>query len=102
MPVLYGSRFEGVGRTVLSEDEEERVYIHNRIPVSDKDVGSDFIVHTLHPGEMLDGLAYRYYGKARLWWVIADVNEILFPLEVEAGAVLKVPTAATLERLGIG
>ena len=40
----------------------------------------------------IDLIAWRYYRDVRLWWVIAEVNGIANPLELPAGAVLRVPS----------
>lgn len=34
--------------------------------------------HTIVQGDRLDLLAYRYYGDASKWWIIADANHHLF------------------------
>ena len=48
--------------------------------------------HTVIAGDRIDLLAWRYLGDARLWWIIADYNDLFFPLELEPGAVLRVPS----------
>ena len=40
--------------------------------------------------------AKEYLGRAELWWVIADYNEIGWGGELEAGSRLRVPTRETL------
>ena len=52
----------------------------------------DDCFHTVTDGERLDGLAYRYLGDAKLWWILCDYNAIFFPMELEAGAVLRIPS----------
>jgi nucleoid-associated protein YgaU len=40
----------------------------------------------------MESLAYRRYGDANKWYVIADANpEIFFPLDLEAGNVIRIP-----------
>jgi hypothetical protein len=39
-----------------------------------------------------DLLAHRYLGRADLWWIICDYNAIFFPLELEPGSVLRIPS----------
>ncbi len=40
-------------------------------------------VHIVEQGDRLDLLAYRYYGDAGKWWVIADANvHLLHPWEL--------------------
>lgn len=48
--------------------------------------------HTVVDGDRLDLIAHRYLGEARLWWIIADYNDLFFPLELEIGAVLRIPS----------
>jgi hypothetical protein len=43
-------------------------------------------------GDRLDLLAHRYLGEAKLWWIICDYNDILFPLELTPGTVLRIPS----------
>lgn len=46
--------------------------------------------HKVRVGEMLDGIAYKYYGPrspkdaSELWWVLADVNDIVDPFDISA------------------
>lgn len=39
----------------------------------------------------IDLIAYKYYGDVRLWWVIAEANGIGNPLELQPGAMLRIP-----------
>lgn len=48
--------------------------------------------HKVVPGDRIDLLAHRYFGDAKLWWVICDYNDIAFPLLLEEGRVLRVPS----------
>ena len=48
--------------------------------------------HTVMAGDRVDLLAARYLGGAELWWVLCDYNDIFFPLELEVGAVLRIPS----------
>ena len=48
--------------------------------------------HVVIDGDRLDLLAYHYLGDATLWWVICDVNDIFFPLELTVGATLRIPS----------
>ncbi len=42
---------------------------------------------------MLDGLAYKYYGDAGLWWSMIDANPSFeSEIEIEYGTVLAIPT----------
>jgi hypothetical protein len=41
--------------------------------------------------ERVDIIAHRYYGDARLWWIIAAVSGIGWWLQVPAGTQLTIP-----------
>ena len=49
-------------------------------------------LHTVVEGDRMDLLAYRYLGDARLWWIICDYNDLFFPLALNAGWVLRIPS----------
>ncbi|MDH7601908.1 MAG: hypothetical protein QHI38_07145 [Armatimonadota bacterium] len=51
----------------------------------------DDTFHMVVEGDRIDLIAYRYLGRAELWWVICDYNEIFFPLGLEPGTVLRIP-----------
>ena len=63
---------------------------------TDDQVASTVPIQTIYSvvaGERLDQIAYKFGGNSQLWWVIADVNQIVeFPLFIEAGTRLKIPT----------
>ncbi|BBO89879.1 LysM peptidoglycan-binding domain-containing protein [Desulfosarcina ovata] len=48
--------------------------------------------HTVVDDDRLDLLAHRYLDRADLWWIICDYNDIFFPLEIEPGTVLRIPS----------
>ncbi len=45
----------------------------------------------LGSGERLDEIAFRFYGDPALWRLIAIFNDILNPLRIAAGSLLRVP-----------
>ena len=49
-------------------------------------------LHTVVEGDRLDLLAYRYLGDARLWWIICDYNDLFFPLALDPGLALRIPS----------
>ena len=49
-------------------------------------------LHTVVAGDRIDLIAYRYLGDARLWWIICDYNDIFFPLELDPGTELRIPS----------
>lgn len=47
--------------------------------------------YTTGQGEELDPIAYEGYGNSKLWHIIADVNGIFFPFEIDPGQTLIIP-----------
>ncbi len=39
----------------------------------------------------LGALAHEHYGDAALWWVIADVNDVMDPFNLPVGEELRIP-----------
>ena len=76
--------------SILCEDEHES-FLGNR-PRIDATPRDDDRTHTVVEGDRLDLLAHRYLGDARLWWIIADYNDIFWPLELEVGSTLRIPS----------
>jgi nucleoid-associated protein YgaU len=62
-----------------------------RVPV-DSGPRPDDRFHTVVDGDRLDLLAHRYLGRADMWWIICDYNDIFFPMELEPGSVLRIPS----------
>lgn len=52
--------------------------------------------HLVVDGDRVDLLAYKYLGDPTLWWVICDVNDLAFPLDLPVGATVRIPS---LERV---
>ena len=40
---------------------------------------TEYSIHTVEPTDDLDKLAFKYYGRPDLYWVIADFNRIQDP-----------------------
>lgn len=72
-------------------------FLHNRRFFSKEDVGETFIIHSVKQNEMLDMIAYIYYGDETYAWLIADINDIEYPMEIKVGADLIIPTLDIIE-----
>lgn len=48
--------------------------------------------HAVKDGDRIDRIAFDYLGNAALWWVICDYNDVFYPLELEIGSVLRIPS----------
>jgi len=92
MPVYPGSRYQGVGRSAIERTAGVLdTILHTRERLKAEDLGEGYVVHTVETGDELDLLAWYYGGKARLGWLIADVNELVFPFDLEVGQELIIP-----------
>ena len=49
------------------------------------------MVHEVIDGERLDTIAFKHYGNSKLWYIIADSNEITNPFDIEVGRKLIIP-----------
>jgi nucleoid-associated protein YgaU len=47
--------------------------------------------HTIKDGDDLTLLAYQFYGDSKLWWIIADANNLHNPLDLTEGLYLVIP-----------
>ena len=86
---LDSSRYVQGGDT---ETANNRLEWWERInfPADATDIG--YIVENIYEGR-LDLLASLFYGDSKLWWFIAQYNNIIDPVgEVTAGRVLYIPT----------
>lgn len=103
MAILRGSRYQGVPITgVRTTDGVERKFLNDRKIFSLDDVRDDAIEHTIVGGQQLDTLAEIYYKNDKLYWLIADVNDILYPLDIVPGQIVIVPNPDLVAGLGLG
>lgn len=64
-----------------------------RQPLKLREHESDtFHVVTDADSKRIDLIAWKYYRDVRLWWVIAELNNISNPLEIPAGTTLRIPS----------
>ena len=48
--------------------------------------------HTFEASDTLEGLAFKYYGNEKLYWVILDANpKYMSELNIQVGDVLTIP-----------
>ena len=79
--------------SVLYVDSKNGDFWGTRLPVKLREHESDsFHVVTDADSKRIDLIAWKYYRDVRLWWVIAEFNNISNPLEIPAGTTLRIPT----------
>lgn len=82
MAVYSNSRYATAKLTkVVLENGEIRPYVHDRKVIYSDELRSPMQVVNVTAGTEIDQLAYKYYGDETQYWRIADVNDLLFPLE---------------------
>ena len=65
-------RYDNTSITVNRKGERVRIpTLYPEIPLSDSD---QFVFPK--DGDRLDNIAFKYYGDASLWWIIAKANEL--------------------------
>lgn len=80
----------------LIEDNKE-IYLETanlaRIPVTDVDN-----YHVVKEKEVnrLDLISNLYYGTPNYWWMIAQANNLIDPLVVNKGTMLRIPSMMTM------
>lgn len=74
-----------------------RRFLHNRRVFSKDDIKENFTIHNLQSGQLLDELAFIYYGNEELWWIIADINQIEYPFDLIPGSTLTIPNLDVIE-----
>lgn len=78
-------------------DEAQRFFLEPPIPVEiEVSEGDAYFEVTVETENRLDLVASKTYNNSKLWWVIAEANEIEDPLEVPVGKVLVVPSISSI------
>lgn len=47
--------------------------------------------YTVADGEEIDTITYEAYASSKYWSIIADANQVFFPLDLDLGATLVIP-----------
>ena len=61
--------------------------IYNKVPERNDDL---YVIAT--EGDRCDNLAFQFYGDSRLWWYIAQANN-LSSMNITAGTSLRIPAS---------
>jgi hypothetical protein len=56
-------------------------------------------VHVVVAGDTMESLAHTYLEASDKWWVIADANPRMFPLDLVPGSPVIIPTVDNLGRI---
>lgn len=92
MPIFKQSRYNGSSFVSLRfQDGQTKKFVLSQEPASFSSIGTDWIEHVVQQGEELDYLAHVYGGDESLWWLIAEVNNIIWPWDIKEGTRLVIP-----------
>ena len=68
-------------------------FFGTRQPLKLREHETDFFhVVTDTDSKRIDLIAWKYYRDVNLWWIIAEFNNIINPLEIPVGTTLKIPS----------
>lgn len=82
-----GSRYSFT-KTYISSRNRETYEARQRVKFSSE----EGIMYTVIEGDTIDGIAYKVYGNAQLWWAILDANpQYLTELDINAGDIILIP-----------
>ena len=99
MPVSLRSRYAATpSASATAADGKTRPTIGTRL-VAPLPVGTVTYQHVLSGAESLESLAFRYFGSSAAWWRIADANSPLFPLDLQTGTAISIPSVTDVGRI---
>jgi len=73
---------------VLEFSSTERALYRNPIQPS---LTAEDTRYTIKQGDTLEHISYKFYRDSKLWYIIADNNNIINPFEMIIGNVLIIP-----------
>lgn len=76
--------------------DPEGYWLSSTLPDYTTEVRGSDILHVVRDSDRLDLLAYKYFGDSRLWWVIAEFNNIFWMFDLEVGTTLRMPSVERL------
>ena len=85
----------GIYRQIIDNNNDTYTETINPTPVVESE---DDIFHEILMEEenRLDIVSNKYYGTPELWWVIAMANDIIDPLFIRPGTIVRVPPITSL------
>lgn len=103
MSVYKASRYSNVRYTsVKFLDGSVKIYLHSRKLVAKDDIQTPLSVVDIASFNEVDEVAHKLGGDESKWWLIADLNDIMFPLDLANIDELLVPEKEEFNRLSRG
>lgn len=63
---------------------------------------ADDVRHTWAEGDRLGLIAHEAWCDANLWWLLADLNDVVDPDDIPVGTILRVASRARVELVVLG
>jgi LysM repeat protein len=92
---LYYAGDKAVGSVAGTAASPVADFDFNYAPVSDSFPAVSPGNYTVVSGDTLRGIAYKAYGDAKLWYLIADANGLMTDGDMHVGQALKIPNRIT-------
>jgi len=90
--LFVGSRYISVGTKSYTVSSGITVGLMKMRPTTVVPDG-ETEAYTVKAGETFETLAYKLFGNARRWWILADMNpHIFWPLDLKAGDQILLPS----------
>ena len=95
MPIELDSRYSGLP---VYEAKDGKGMIHPTVAIRPSTTLRivDMRQHQMKGVETLEFLAWRYYGSSETWWRIADNLPLVFPLDINSGDIVPIPSSAEI------
>ena len=88
------------GGCVSIDPESKSIYFNLRKRSPFNLTPENSLKHTVIAGETLPAIAYKYYNKASLYWVIMDANPTLMHIfDIKAGDILNIPSYSQVVKI---
>lgn len=78
--------------------DKDGYWLYSTLPEYSTEVRGTDILHVVKDSDRLDLLSHQYLGDSRLWWVIAEFNNIFWMFDLVPGTTLRIPS---FERLNM-
>jgi len=94
MTVFSGSRYR-FGNTIQITDASGEVAVVHKLRETTVEPPNGSELYVTLAGDTMESLAFRRYGDANKWYVIADANpKVFWPLDLQPGTQIIIPTAS--------
>ena len=93
--ILTAENMANIFNVVIDENNNYMYNLNDNVVINLNDTSSNsFDTYTVKPKDTYHGIAHKFFGTRRLWWVIVKFNNILDPINFpKPGTKLMIPTA---------